>query len=303
MNDQSDQRLSAHPQEEKDFLEVASIPEDWGGDGSGRLNLSGRYTAISSKHLPGQCQFFDSNAVPEENSWRISGTPSHVVSARRRLLTWHDCGASTARVFLPPNFEMPPGMFTADLEIFVLSGKIQLGDWQLRKHGYSFIPAGVKVGPIKVLNNEPAEILWMENGPIPLRYEKVDTHHPKARLGDFIPALDSQLLPWGKTQTAQFEVAKKKFLRKDTLGGGAWLLAILPHYDGEYPFIQTYNEDGYCLSGYCDVGEYHLTQDYVWYCSSFSDLPRHSTVDGGLFFVRADRDVSQVSRVLSHPFA
>lgn len=301
MPNQSAQVTTAQGQPAEEFWQVAPMPEDWGGDGSGRMHLSGRCTAISREHLPGQFQFFDSNTVPKENNWHIGG--ASIAGVARQLLTWHPCGASTARVFLPPKFELPPGIFTADLEIFVLRGSIQLGDWRLRTHGYSFIPAGVKVGPIKVSPGETAELLWMENGPVPLKYERANSHHPKARLGEFIPALDSQLLPWGKTQTAQFEIAKKKFLRKDALGGGAWLLAILPHYDGQHPFIQTYNEDGYCLSGYCDVGDYHLTRDYVWYCSSFSDLPKHSTVDGGLFFVRADRDVSQVGRVLSHPFA
>jgi hypothetical protein len=281
-----------------DFLQTASIKEDWGGDGRGRMNLSGRCTAISKEYVPRQYQFFDTNSLSQEDGWRIMGMPEEVISGRRRLLTWHDCGASTSRVVLPTQFEAPSGIFTADLEIFVLKGAIQVGEWQLSKHGYSFIPAGVKVGPWKVLGDEEVEILWMENGL--LKYRNTQNNHPNARLADFIPALDSKLLSWGKTDTVQFVQANKKWLRKDSNGGGVWLLAILPHYDSKYSEIQCYNEEGYCLAGYCEVGDYRFLKDHFFYCPSFSTIPRHRTDDGGLFLIRVDRDLSKVGIVLSY---
>lgn len=300
MGDKDKSFDAASEGEPDSFLHAALVKEDWGGDGRGRMSLSGRRTAISKEYLPRQYQFFDSNAVPEEQGWQVSGMPEKVVPGRRRLLTWHDCGASTSRVVLPPQFEAPAGIFTADLEIFVLKGTIQLGEWQLSKHSYSFIPAGVRVGHWKVLGTEAAEILWMENGPVPLRYEETQCDRPDARMSDFIPALDSKLLPWGKTDTVQFEQAKKKWLRKNSNGGGVWLLAVLPHYDGQYPFIQPYNEDGYCLSGYLDVGAYRFKPDHCWYCPTFSTLPRHQTDEGCLCFVRVDRDLSKLGTVLSY---
>ncbi len=290
---------SAEENQTDDFLHVASVKENWGGDGRGRMNLSGRRTAISKEYVPRQYQFFDTNAVAEEHGWQISGMPDNVAFGSKRLLTWHDSGASTSRVVIPRKFEAPSGFFTADLEIFVLRGAIQMGEWQLTKHGYSFIPAGVRVGPWKVLGDEETEILWMENGSLKYKYALND--HPDARLRDFIPALDSKLLPWGKTDTVQFEVSKKKYLRKDSNGGGVWLLAILPHYDGRNQMIQSYNEEAYSLVGYCDIGNYSFAKDHFGYCPSFSTLPRHKTDDGGLFFVRVDRDLSQVSTVLSYP--
>ncbi|GAB1539718.1 hypothetical protein NUACC21_23850 [Scytonema sp. NUACC21] len=294
------QQNPAPKTEEDDFLHVAPMREDWGGDGRGRMNLSGRRTAISKEYVPRQYQYFDTNAVPEEDGWHIVGMPENVIPGKRRLLTWHNCGASTSRVVLPSQFEAPSGIFTADLEIFVLQGAIQLGDWQLTKHGYSFIPAGVKVGPWKVLGDKEAEILWMENGSVPFQYKNVQKDFANARLGDFIPALDSKLLPWGKTETVQFEVAKKKYLRKDDNGGGTWLLAILPHYDGRYPEIQCYNEEGYCLAGYCDIGTHRFVKDYFGYVPSFTTSPWHRTDDGCLFFIRVDRDLSKVGTVLSY---
>ena len=289
---------SAEENQTDDFLHVASVKEDWGGDGRGRMNLSGRRTAISKEYVPRQYQFFDTNAVAEENGWRVSGMPENVVAGSRRLLTWHDSGASTSRVVIPRQFEAPSGFFASDLEIFVLRGAIQMGEWQLTKHGYSFIPAGVRVGPWKVLGDEETEILWMENGSLKYKYALND--HPDARLNDFIPALDSKLLPWGKADTVQFVQANKKWLRKDSNGGGVWLLAILPHYDGKSPMIQCYNEEGYCLAGYCDIGDHRFVKDYFAYGPSFMTSPWHRTDDGCLFFVRVDRDLSQVATVLSY---
>lgn len=298
--DNSHGSLPDRPHRPEAGLPIPSIPEDWGGDGSGRMNLSGRRTAISPEYQPRQFKFFDSDAVPEKEGWRVPGLPEDGTAARHRLLNWHDCGASTARLFLPPGFEIPAGLFTADLELFVLKGRIQLGEWQLRKHGYSFIPAGVKVGPLTVVGNEEAEVLWMDNGP--LRYEAADENHPEARLQEFIPALDTMVMPWGRTDTSQFEQAKKKYLRKTVNGGGVWLLTILPHYDGLYPAIQSYNEEAYCLSGSIDIGDYRFFKDHAAYCPSFCTSPHHRGDEASLFFVRVDRDLSQTGTVLSYPF-
>ncbi|NET62157.1 MAG: DUF4437 domain-containing protein [Symploca sp. SIO2E6] len=140
----------------------------------------------------------------------------------------------------------------------------------------------------------------MENGPIPLKYEPAQSDRSDAKICDFIPALDSKLLPWKKTDTVQFEVAKKKWLREDSNGGRVWLLAILPHYDGGVSMIQPYNEESYALVGYCDIGDYRFAKEHYGYCPSFSTTPRHQTDDGGLFFVRVDRDLSKVGTVLSY---
>jgi hypothetical protein len=279
-----------------DNLGATPIPEDWGGDGQSRMNLSGRCTAIASAPMPRQYQFFDTHTVPEE-VWQIRGIPENIGSATRRLLSWHENGASTAKVLLPSQIEIPAGRFTADLEIFVLSGAIQIGEWKLRKYCYSFIPAGVRVGPWKVLNGEAAEVLWMENSS--LHYQDAPDH-PDARMSEFIPVLDSKLLPWGKPDTTQFVEASKKWLRKAENGGGVWLLALLPHYDGRQAMIQSYNEESYGLAGCCYIGDYPYAKDHFGYCPSFCTSPRHISEDGGLFFIRVDRDLSRSGTVLSY---
>lgn len=269
------------------------VPEDWGGEGHSRMNLSGRQTAIAAAHLPRQSQFFDTHQI-SERAWQIPGV-SHAATCQ--LLSWHENGASTAKVSLPGSFEIPAGRFTSDLEIFVLKGAIQIGEWKLRKHCYSFIPAGVRVGSWKVLDGEAAEILWMENGR--LQYEDLPSHS-EAQLNQYIPVVNSRSLPWSKTDTAQFAAASKKWLRKAANGGGVWLLTLLPHYDSQQAMIQAYNEEAYGLAGYCDIGEHRFAKDHFAYCSSFCTVPRHLSEEGCLLFIRVDRDLSQVGTVCTY---
>lgn len=278
-----------------DGLETTAIPEDWGGDGQSRMNLSGRCTAISPKHLPRQYQFFDTQTIPEE-AWQMLGVPGQTMTATRQLLSWHENGAFTAKAVLPAQWEIPAGRFTADLEIFVLNGAIQIGEWILRKHCYSFIPAGMRVGAWNALE-QGAEVLWMENDRC--QYQDLQTH-PKARIKEFIPVLDSKLLPWGRTDTTQFVTASKKWLRRAANGGGVWLITLLPHYDGQQAMIQSYNEEGFGLAGCCDIGDYAFAKDHFAYCPSFCTSPRHISEDGSLFFIRIDRDLSQAGTVLSY---
>jgi hypothetical protein len=107
-------------------------------------------------------------------------------------------------------------------------------------------------------------------------------------------------LSWGNTVTTQFVESSKKWLRKAANGGGVWLLAILPHYDGRQAMIQSYNEEAYCLAGCCDIGNYRFIKDHYGYVPSFTTSLRHISEDGSLFFIRVDRDLSQSGTVLSY---
>ncbi len=272
------------------------MPEDWGGDGRSGMNLSGRCTAIAAQPQPRQYQFLDSQAVPV-TPWQIAGSPAAPWMGTQQVLSWHQNGAVTAKVVLPPEFELPAGRFTADIEIFVLQGTLQIDDWQLQSHSYTFIPAGVRVGQWQVLGESTVELLWMTNQQI--GYQDAP-HQPESRLSEWIPLVDSKRLSWGKTDTSQFVTASKKWLRKAANGGGTWLLTLLPHYDGGQMMIQAYNEEAYGLAGTCHIGDYPFAAGHFAYCPSFSTLPRHISTDGSLFFVRVDRDLSQPAAVISY---
>ena len=235
------------------------------------------------------------------------------------MLTWNDAtGGRTYKLQLGYSFSLPAGTFTGDVELFVLSGLLAVGDRIVRPHGYMFIPSGCEMPELSVPKRETQEdglcgdqdypgctVLWMENGSLsgPFNFIPRGTDTPPSTreqtATSFISIIDSELVPWGNTQTSQFVAAHKKWLRKTSSGGGTWLLHILPGYDSVNPMLQNYNEEAYCLAGYCDIGEHRFTNGYFGYVPNGTLSPRHRTRDGCLFFIRVDEDLSTPGRVAS----
>lgn len=214
------------------------------------------------------------------------------------------------RLLLPSNSSITssPGYFTTDVEIFVLSGALKVGDWLLKAHGYTFIPSGVSVGAISAvataLGRKDVEILWMENAPSAARHIPSASHAPAARLADFVPPLDAFYIPWSPS-TAPFGGAAKKRLRRAKSGGGCWLLNIVPHYESPHRAAASlaYNAEVACLSGAVDSGEFRLSPGVVGYVPRGAILAACSSVGGGLLFVRADRELDGAVLVNDMPVA
>lgn len=209
-------------------------------------------------------------------------------------------GAVTSYLWLLPGQQLPRGYFTADVELFVLSGSLHIDDWLCEKHGYSYIPAFMTIKGIRVVDSSC--VLWMYNGCEPAEF--VSGESPLSPdMTKFIPALDAQLIPWGGTDTTQFETAKKKYLRRDDSGGGTWLLALLPHYNAAGGMIQCYNEEAIILAGNLSIGGICLQRfDHV-YVPEFTTVGKHKSEDGCLCIVRVDRDLSQPGVVSSYRFS
>lgn len=216
----------------------------------------------------------------------------------------------TLRLLLPSNSSITssPGYFTTDIEIFVLSGALKVGDWLLKTHGYTFIPSGVSVGAISAvaaaLGREHVEILWMENGPSAARHIPSAAHAPAARLADLVPPLDAFYIPWSPS-AAPFGGAAKKRLRRASSGGGCWLLNVVPHYESPHRAAMSvsYNAEVACLSGAVDSGEARLSSGTVGYVPRGAVLAACSSVGGGLLFVRADGELNEAVLVNELPVA
>ena len=200
-------------------------------------------------------------------------------------MTWGGkLGSLTARVKLSKDFTLPCGKFSGDIELFVL--------WELGSESF-FASAVVLLhslrsatGKLVVLENDTwegkcgaldhdgVELLWMENSSASFAPCE-ETEETDAPSNDFIPALDATRVGWAGTQTSQFSSMKKKWLRRGKDGSGVWLLCIDPHYDSATPMLQNYNEEGYCISGYCDIGEHRFTPGYFGYIPHGTVSPRH----------------------------
>ena len=205
--------------------------EDWGGKGLSKMNLSGRDSALhtwADLRQRRELSMFSCTML-KETSW---------ILGRRVTLSKNTAqAAGTFFATVLPEAELQGGYFNQDIEIFVVSGSIQVGDWVLKKHGYMFVPAGVHLAGIKFLSKalgkEGAEMLWMENGDSGATYEAktgcvtfthtLSDEHTAAgadRLSEFVAPLDATYLGWVQADTAQFATSKKKWLRRAENGGG-----------------------------------------------------------------------------------
>ena len=277
--------------------------------------MDGRKTYTSpDTFTPSTYQAFFIRDVPVDTSVVESSFPLGSESLQVKPLSWSGekpgDGALTASVLLKPAFKRAPGSFSCDVEVFVTRGVLKIGNIVLRRHGYTYIPAGQVIGEMAVLQtdkpdgphgdlkDEDTELQFMQSGQC--------TFTPGEATGaafhtDYIPIIDSYAKPWGGTQTAEFTVSRKKWLRKGPNGGGTWLLGVLPHFDSNHPFIQNYNEEALCLEGSCEYGEHNIRAGYYGYVPYASVSPRHISPDGCLFLVRVDQDLSQCGRVASFP--
>ena len=280
------------------------------------MDLYGRKTAVEpSTFVNKKYQYFNSRDAPLAGSdrvWGLSKSDSVVSeNVECRPMTWGGkLGSLTARVKLSKDFTLPCGKFSGDIELFVLSGSLRIGNHVLRAQSYSYIPSGQQLGSWSVLENDTwegkcgaldhdgVELLWMENSSASFAPCE-ETEETDAPSNDFIPALDATRVGWAGTQTSQFSSMKKKWLRRGKDGSGVWLLCIDPHYDSATPMLQNYNEEGYCISGYCDIGEHRFTPGYFGYIPHGTVSPRHKTLDGCLFFIRVDRDLTTPGSVAS----
>lgn len=104
-----------------------------------------------------------------------------------------DMGACTLKVRLNNGFSRKPGLSYSDLEIFVLTGAMKVGDELCTEGHYMFIPAGVSLGAFEV--PQGCEILMMYNDSEP-SYEESDVNHPDA-LKEAVVSLNSyEDAPW-----------------------------------------------------------------------------------------------------------
>lgn len=257
-------------------------------------------------------QFFDTQAVKAEPWFGPAPLKSGEALGEAFPLSWKTDANSaraecTLRVALLVDsaISSAQGYFTTDVEIFVLSGALKVGDWLLKKHSYTFIPAGVSVGAVVALakahGHSRVEIIWMENGPSAARHVASAENTPvgAVRLSELVVPLDPFYIPWTRTDTSQFASGGKKWLRRAPNGGGCWLLNVLPHFDGRAAMIQNCNAEVVCISGSFDVGDTRLRPGFAGYVPSGTIAPYQTGVEGSMFFVRVDRDLSERGAVVA----
>jgi len=118
----------------------------------------------------------------------------------RTLSSDPETDAATLFVSLPVGWEASAGRFTADVECYILQGRLTIGEYRLSRHTYCFFPAGVALGRWQALS--PVTLIWFTYGAVALEAGLEDA--PGAQRRRLIMALDSSALPWSNPITPGF---------------------------------------------------------------------------------------------------
>ena len=228
-------------------------------------------------------EFIQSQSISRE-TFQIDGFGKELKS--RRLSRDESSGASTEIIYLNAGWEASAGSFAADLEILIFSGCLQIGDYRLDKHSYSFIPANNTCGPWQAL--EDTEVLWMPSGM--LQFSQQPNTSPVSRSPEYIACTQTSAIPWGATITPGFPPgAMRKQLRIDpATGASTWLLGVLPQWQENRVEIHPVAEEAFVLSGAITSERGKMDQGcYFWRPPDIAHGPM-STDNGVFIFFRTD---------------
>jgi hypothetical protein len=104
-----------------------------------------------------------------------------------------DCGACTLKVKFNNGYKRPPGLSYSDVEIFVLEGRIKVGDEVWTRGNYAFIPAGMAIGAISVPQGAEALVMYNDCEP---SFEESDANHQFALTDAYMSLNTYSDAPW-----------------------------------------------------------------------------------------------------------
>jgi len=196
----------------------------------------------------------------ESIEWKIANMNTEGCTTKILSLD-KESGEGTEEVDVPEGWETAIGHFNHDMEVFVLDGDVDIGGFHLHKYSYSFVPAGIPVGPFKGVTK--AKMLWMPFGTLEFstaEYEGEEMkkdgaaclhknlqEHP--RYGEYIPCIDTPSMPWQQTSLLPPGSARKS-LRGSIAGPSSWVLGLVPQWiEGNFLASHPTSEETYTLEG------------------------------------------------------
>jgi len=223
---------------------------------------------MARKHI----EFIQSADVVQK-SWVVDGLTE---GALTRILSFDtETNASTELVEWTRTWESDSGYFNCNVEIFVISGEMRIGQLRLGRYTYGFIPEGVCIEPW--IAQEKTTALWMPDRH-PSFVQSWDDA-PGANRQLYIPSLSSELIPWSQTLTPGFPPgAMRKTLRKEPEGGrSTWLLGCLPQFAETSAEYHPIPEENFVLQGSITTHAGHMTPGcYFWRPPLIPHGPTHT---------------------------
>jgi hypothetical protein len=163
--------------------------------------------------------------------WKKMTLPGFPRGMRYKVLSLDtDNGACSLKALYEPGFDRPAGMSYSEMELFVLSGALRVGD---RIHGpgsYLFVPAGVTLPRWSA--PQGAQVLQYYNYGAPSFLES-DSDHPDAERDQLVIVDAYEGMSWGSADLfpAAAPGCLVKILRRDPRTRGAtFLYCMAPNF-------------------------------------------------------------------------
>jgi hypothetical protein len=178
-----------------------------------------------------------------------------------------DTGACSLKMKFDAGYQRKPGLSYSDVEIFVLEGRVQIGDRVYGRGHYFFIAAGVAQGAMHTPDGFEALVFYNDGLP---NFEESDRHHERA-LHEACVSLNAYAdAPWLSVARRNPGVASGftvKSLRMNPLTkANTFLYAAVPEFMQDNISYHDCAEEAYHIHGDCSMMQFGElpTGGYFW---------------------------------------
>lgn len=230
-----------------------------------------RATSIGRQHVESEEAL---NSVIEFPTipFEVAGFASGDQGEAQILSSDEATGEATQRVTLKKGWNAPIGHFSTDVEVFVLSGHVRQGGFDLRKLSYSYIPAGIPTGPW--VAEQDTVLLWMPDATPRYaadEYAELEqipensAYHLNAqshdRMAEYLPVQELNAMNWESTTFLPPGSARKSLYTNKDTGRATWVLGLVPMWvEGNFFAGHPTTEEAYLITG--DVqGHWSMSDD------------------------------------------
>lgn len=227
-------------------------------------------TSIGRRHVESEQSLHSTESFPE-SPFFVEHFCAEGQGVQQILSEDAETGEATIRLLLKKGWRAPIGHFSTDVEIFVLRGALRQGGFALRKLTYSFLPAGMPVGPWVAEEDtlllfmpdarpsyDPAPYAELEQIPENSVYHRAAQDHP--RMGEYLPANELNAMSWEQTTFLPPGSARKSLYTNKQTGRATWVLGLVPMWvEGNFYAGHPTIEEAYCILG--DVQGHWSMQD------------------------------------------
>ena len=206
--------------------------------------------------------------VELNDSYQAFALPGFPSGSYYKVLSMdNDTGACSLKMKFEAGYWRDPGLSYSDVEMFVLEGRVQIGDQVHGRGHYFFTPAGVAQGAMR--SSEGFEALVFYNDGLP-NFLESDQHHELA-LHEASVSLNAYTdAPWLSVARRNPGVASGftvKSLRMDPLTkANTFLYAAVPEFMQDNISYHDCAEEAYHIHGDCSMMQFGElpTGGYFW---------------------------------------